>query len=169
MSGFLRVMRYSRQSRAGDILQGIKESMMKHIQRAIALSGLILLFTFSSAFAQSEQITVNIPFNFTVGERTLPAGEYVLQRNRRDSNTVWFIRNRSNRSAVVMLTQSVLANDVQQKTKLVFRRYDDLYFLAEFWTAGNQSGRELQVSNRERALDKALAMKKQEYVLTGGK
>jgi hypothetical protein len=139
---------------------------MKHIQRAIALSGLVLLFTFSSAFAQGDQLTVNIPFNFTVGEKTLPSGEYVLQRNRKDSNTVWFIKNKSTGSSAVLLTQSVQANKTQQETKLIFRRYDDLYFLAEFWTAGSRFGRELQLSNQERALDKALAAKQQEYILT---
>jgi hypothetical protein len=139
---------------------------MKHIQRAIALSGLVLLFTFSSAMAQSDQIKVTIPFNFTVGEKTLPAGEYLLQRNRKDSNTVWLITNKEQGAGIVVLTRSVQANATQQRTKLVFRRYDDLYFLAEFWTAGNQNGRGLQVSNRERALDKALAAKQQEYVLT---
>lgn len=139
---------------------------MKHIQRAIALSGLALLFTFSSAFAQSDQIKVTIPFNFTVGEKTLPAGEYLLERNRKDSNTIWLITNKERGGGVVVLTRSVQANATQQKTKLVFRRYDDLYFLAEFWTAGNQNGRGLQVSNRERAMDKALAAKRQEYVLT---
>lgn len=139
---------------------------MKHIQRAIALSGLALLFTFSSAFAQSDQIKVTIPFNFTVGEKTLPAGEYLLERNRKDSNTIWLITNKERGAGIVVLTRSVQANATQQKTKLVFRRYDDLYFLAEFWTAGNQNGRGLQVSNRERAMDKALAAKRQEYILT---
>ncbi len=140
---------------------------MKHIQRAIALSGLFLLLTVSSVLGQSDrQTVVSIPFNFTVGEKALTAGKYVIQRNRRDSDTVWVIKHKDNGASAVLLTRPVRTNETQEETKLVFRRYDDLYFLSEFWSAGTNTGREIQVSNRERALEKALAAKRQEYVLT---
>ena len=57
------------------------------------------------------------------------------------------------------------ANDTQDDTKLVFHKYDDLYFLAGFGTAGDQTGREIQISNREKALDKALAERRQDHIL----
>ena len=145
---------------------------MKHIQRAIALSGLLVLLTFSSALGQSDRQTIiNIPFNFTVGEKAFPAGKYVIERNRRDSDTVWVIRHKDNVGKAVLLTRPVRANETQEDTKLVFRRYDDLYFLSEFWTAGDQTGREIQISNRERALEKALAERRTEHILIdrGGK
>jgi hypothetical protein len=47
----------------------------------------------------------------------------------------------------------------------VFRKYDDVYFLSEFWAAGTNSGREIQVTDRERALAKALAVAPQVHVL----
>ena len=53
----------------------------------------------------------------------------------------------------------VRANDTVEETRLVFHKYDDLYFLAEFWTPGSNTGREIQISNREKALEKALAEK----------
>ena len=53
---------------------------MKHIQRAIALSGLLVLLTFSSALGQSDRQTIiHIPFNFTVGEKTF-SGRQVRHR-----------------------------------------------------------------------------------------
>jgi hypothetical protein len=139
---------------------------MKHIQRAIVLSGLLVLLTFSSALGQSDRLTIiNIPFNFTVGEKAFTAGKYVIERNRKDSDTVWVIRHKGNVGKAVILTRPVRANDTQDDTKLVFRRYDDLYFLSEFWIAGDQTGREIQISNRERALEKALAVKRTEHIL----
>ena len=139
---------------------------MKHIQRAIALSGLLVLLTFSSALGQSDRQTIiNIPFNFSVGEKAFPAGKYVIERNRRDSDTVWVIRHKDNVGKAVLLTRPVRANETQEDTKLVFRRYDDLYFLSEFWTAGDQTGREIQISNQERALEKALAERRTEHIL----
>ena len=139
---------------------------MKHIQRAIALSGLLLLLTFSSALAQSDRQTIiHIPFNFSVGEKAFTAGKYVIERNRKDSDTVWVIKRKDNVGKAMLLTRPVRANETQQETRLVFRQYGDLYFLAEFWTAGDQTGREIQVSDREKALDKALADKRQDHVL----
>ena len=139
---------------------------MKHIPRLFALSGLLVLLTFSSALGQSDRQTIiNIPFNFTVGEKAFPAGEYVIARNRKDSDTVWVIKHKNNSGKAMLLTRPVRANDTLEETRLVFHRYDDLYFLSEFWTAGSNTGREIQISSRERALEKALAEKRQEHIL----
>ena len=139
---------------------------MKYIQRAIAFSGLLVLLTFSSALAQSDRQTIiHIPFNFSVGEKAFQAGKYVIERNRKDSDTVWVIRHKDNVGKALLLTRPVRANDVVEETRLVFSRYDDLYFLSEVWTPGSQTGREIQVSNREKALEKALAEKRQEHIL----
>ena len=139
---------------------------MKHIQRAIALSGLLVLLTFTSALAQSDRQTIiHIPFNFTVGEKMFTAGEYVIAPNRRDSTTVWVIRHKDGSGATFVLTRPVYSVDTTEKTKLVFHRYEDLYFLSEVWTAGSGTGREIQISDREKTLDKVLASKRQETIL----
>ncbi len=52
----------------------------------------------------------------------------------------------------------------RKKPRLVFSRYEDLYFLSEFWTAGSNTGREIQISDQEKAMEKALAAKRQEHV-----
>ena len=139
---------------------------MKHVKKALALSGLLVLLTFSAALGQSDRQTIiYIPFNFSAGEKSFPAGKYVIERNRKDSDTVWVIRRKDNVGKAMLLTRPVRANDTQDDTKLVFHKYDDLYFLAGFWTAGDQTGREIQISNREKTLDKALAERRQDHVL----
>ena len=140
---------------------------MKHIHRAIALSGLLVLLTFSSALAQSDRQTIiHIPFNFSVGEKAFTAGEYVIERNRKDSDTVWVIKSKHNGGKAVLLTRPVRANDTVEETRIVFTKYDDLYFLSELWFPGSNTGREIQTSSRERALEKALAEKRQDVILT---
>jgi len=139
---------------------------MNYIKRAIALTGLVLLVTVSSVFAQTDrQTVVNIPFNFTVGEKALPAGKYLVRRNRTDSDIVWVIQNKRTGDAAMLMTRPVFANETQGDAKFVFNKYDDLYFLAEFWAAGTNTGREIQVSDRERALAKALAVAPTVHVL----
>ena len=96
---------------------------MKHIQKAIALSGLLVLLTFSSALGQSDRQTIiHIPFNFSVGEKAFPAGKYVIARNRKDSDTVWTIRRKDNVGKAMLLTRPVRANETQEETRLVFRQ-----------------------------------------------
>ena len=91
---------------------------MKHIQRAIALSGLLVLLTFSSALGQTDRQTIiHIPFNFSVGEKSFSAGKYVIERNRRDSDTVWVIRHKDNSGKAVLLTRPVRANRHPGETK----------------------------------------------------
>lgn len=132
---------------------------MKHIKRAMALTGLVLLVTVSSVFAQTDrQTVVNIPFNFTVGEKALPAGKYLVRRNRTDSDIIWVIQNKRSGEVAMLMTRPVFANETQGSAKFVFNKYDDAYFLSEFWAAGTNTGRELQISNRERALAKSLAV-----------
>jgi hypothetical protein len=130
---------------------------MKHIQRAIALSGLLVLLTFTSALAQTDRQTIiHIPFNFTVGEKVFTAGKYVIASNRKDTSTVWVIRRKDGSDATFVLTRPVYSVDA---------RYEDIYFLSEFWSAGSTTGREVQISDREKALDKVLASKRQDTIL----
>jgi hypothetical protein len=139
---------------------------MKLIERVIALAALILLVTVSSAYAQTDRQTlVDIPFNFTVGQKAMTAGKYLIRRNRKDSDTVWVIQNKESGEAALLLTRSVHAAETQENAKFVFRKYDDLYFLSEFWAAGTNTGREIQVTDRERALAKALAVAPQVHEL----
>ena len=139
---------------------------MKHMKKAFALSGLLVLLTFASALGQSDRQTIiYIPFNFTVGEKMFSAGNYVIEPNRRDTPTVWVIRHKDGSGAAFVVTRPVYSVDTQEKSKLVFHRYEDLYFLTEVWTSGSAAGREIQISNREKTLEKVLASKRQDTVL----
>jgi len=141
---------------------------MRYIQRAIAFSGLLVLLTFSSAFGQSDRQTIiHIPFNFSVGEKSFPSGKYVIERNRNNSDTVWVIRNKETDRSAIVVTRPARANDVVEETRLVFNRYDDLYFLSEFWIIDSQTGHQIPTSNREKTLDFAVAVKRQEEILIG--
>ena len=143
---------------------------MNYIKRAIAFSGLLVLLTFSSAFGQSDRQTIiHIPFNFSVGERSFPSGKYVIERNRNNSDTVWVIRHKDNVGSAILLTRPVRASDVVEHTRLVFNRYDDLYFLSEFWIVGGLNGHEVPTSSREKALEKAVAVTRTELLIDRGK
>ena len=139
---------------------------MKHVKKALALSGLLILLTFSAALGQSDRQTIiYIPFNFTAGEKSFPAGKYVIERIWKTSDTVWVIKRKDDVGKTMLLTRPVRANETQEATRLVFHQYGDLYFLSEIWTVGDATGRAIQTSDREKSLDKSVAEKRQDHIL----
>ena len=59
------------------------------------------------------------------------------------------------------------AGETQEKTRFVFHKYGDQYFLSQIWTPGGNSGRELLMPRLERALAKN-ATELQTVVLANG-
>ena len=142
-------------------------------RRAFALPILFLLLTVSSVsvFGQSDrQTVVNIPFDFIVGDKAMSAGHYVLERNKRDNDTVWTITTKdSGTSRKVFLTVPSQQLDPAENTKLVFHRYENYYFLTSFTVAGSNTGRSLQLSDRERNLGEKLLAQRETIILTTGR
>ena len=102
-----------------------------------------------SAFAQSggTVIVANIPFDFIVSDKTLPAGEYTLTRA---AQGLTVIRSRDCSAAMVFHTNSV--ESYKTKDELVFHRRGDKYFLSQVWTEGNNIGSELRKCRTEQNL-----------------
>ena len=140
---------------------------------AFALSILFLLLTVSSVsvFAQSDrQTVVNIPFDFIVGDKAMSAGHYIIERNKRDSDTVWTITSKDTGTArKAFLTIPSQQLDPAKDTKLVFHRYENYYFLTAFTVAGSNTGRELQMSDREKNLGEKLIAQREQVILTTGR
>jgi hypothetical protein len=74
-------------------------------------------------------VVATIPFEFTVNDLTLPAGEYAVWETMQGAHTVG--NTRGDRRAL-SLSYHVAANPARL-AKLVFRKYGDKYFLAEVW------------------------------------
>src|SRR6266850_809005 len=151
-----------------EILEKEKEAHMKKQVRSFTILGLLLLMTAVSVRAQSERSKLtNIPFNFIVGQKTLPAGEYTVETNRRDYDKVWLVQNREGDASALFTTMPVRANQTQEETKLVFHKYGDQYFLSQIWTPGGNTGRELLMPRIERELAKN-GIEREKVVVTRG-
>ena len=140
---------------------------------AFALPILFILLAVSSVtiFAQSDrQTVVNVPFDFIVGDKAMPAGQYILERNKRENDTVWTITSKdTGASRKVFLTSPNQSLDPAEKTKLVFHRYESYNFLTSFTVAGSNTGRELLMSDRERNLGEKLLAQRETIILTSGR
>ncbi|HEV8486815.1 MAG TPA: hypothetical protein VGV87_24940 [Blastocatellia bacterium] len=101
-----------------------------------------------SVHAQSSAIMVaNIPFDFIVRDKTLPAGEYTVKRA---AQGVLLIQSRDRGASMFFTAITVESNNTRDE--LVFNHTGDKYFLSRVWTAGNSTGSELQKCRTERDL-----------------
>ncbi|MGB8535138.1 MAG: hypothetical protein WCD57_01880 [Acidobacteriaceae bacterium] len=118
---------------------------MKRIT-AIALLAIANFAMAGTSFAQSNAVRANIPFDFTVGNKLLPAGTYIIKE---DSEHVIVITNRDKPIGAVSLVNGD-SNSSPNGGKLKFHRYGSQYFLSEILC--DQASMNLQVptSNTEK-------------------
>jgi hypothetical protein len=118
------------------------------------VSLLSLLLVAGSAIAQTVHVRANIPFNFAVGSKTLPAGTYdVGTIDGRDSKML-LLQGRDGNSSMIVGSNAAENFKPADKTKLVFNQYGSRYFLSEIWVNGATRGRQLPKTSREKELAK---------------
>ena len=128
--------------------------------KLFALITLLVTVAFASALASvsaqtpGHSITAAIPFEFSVGDKSLAAGQYAIGRINSDG-TLMRISNREEGAS--RLTTSVQVNEPKEQTVLVFNRYGDRYFLSEVWLAGEKEGRQIVKSRSEKEMGQQLA------------
>ena len=110
----------------------------------------------SNAQSRAGKIKADIPFDFVVGDKTLAAGEYLIGQITSGSNAGILVRSSDGSQRAIRLTNAVSAA-APQKNVLTFHRYGNTYFLAQVWTSGSVSGREVLKSKVERSTERELA------------
>jgi len=121
---------------------------LKTIRNGMVL-GAIAFLTIATAQAQSETVSVSIPFDYFAAGKILPAGEYTVQSG--VANGVLVLRNRENGMSAMVTGSFVESNKPRADASLLFHRYGDRYFLSEIWTSpGSSYGLRLRPSNAER-------------------
>lgn len=147
--------------------------MKKQVLTIVAVISCLATLVVTPVQAQNAgNMSVSIPFDFAVSGKTLPAGEYYVQRSTEGTRVVTTIRNRDNTKAVYLpQTHPVQANEIQSESKLVFNKYGNQFFLSQVWTSGRSAGEELAKTARERGLKQEIAKshQKPESVVIAGK
>ncbi|MCZ6780860.1 MAG: hypothetical protein O7C73_04370 [Nitrospirae bacterium] len=121
--------------------------MKKRLIRFSTILGLFVMLGVSSGNAQvADRIEVTIPFEFVAGERTLPAGDYVLDIQGIAPSVVSLQNRDTYVTAVRTISVQNRANEGQ--AKLVFQRYGNRHFLSQVWY-GESRGREIPILQPE--------------------
>jgi hypothetical protein len=114
--------------------------------RIVAILGIFLAFAVAGVNAQApSKVEVNIPFEFSAGKTTLPAGVYSIKRM--SGNNV-ALRSKDGRSSVILnapVTNS--SSDPNAVERIVFERFGDQYALAQIWLTAD-SGRQIWTNKK---------------------
>lgn len=119
------------------------------MKSARTLITICLLFTAATLFAQTESnrlMKVNVPFAFGVEDHSLPAGEYLVLTVTPE-RTIRIVSADGKHSAIVN-TLPNYAKSPSTRSRLVFHKYGNEYFLAQVWTAGQNVARDPLSSKR---------------------
>jgi hypothetical protein len=128
----------------------MRKQLAKGFTMLMLVMAVSLMTAVVSANGQTRQLRASVPFEFTVGDKTLAAGDYNVSAITMDGDTIK-IGSAASQSAV---RQAVTVTGKAQNARLVFHRYGQRYFLAQVWSAGDSEGRQLMKSQQERAIEK---------------
>lgn len=146
--------------------------MKKQAYMIIAAIMLATVAGLSTAQAQTSptlNLTANIPFDFKVGDKTFPAGEYIVScLNPTAPSKVLQIRSKLGTASAMLQTNSVNGLS-QDKGRLVFHRYGDQYFFAQAWMAAEGIGMQAPRAKASKALELAGEKRTTETVIASAR
>jgi len=132
--------------------------MKRHVYTLVALMVLVGLMAVA-AQAQTgsrTQLVANIPFQFNVGDKAMPAGAYtVSQVNPSSDHAVLQLRSKDGKSVMIQMTNMI--GKANESARLVFNRYGSDSYFAEAWIPSDGNGLQAPRSKSERAARQELA------------
>jgi len=122
---------------------------MKNSTKLFASAAFAALLGVAPAFAQMQTtLKANVPFDFVVAGKSLPAGEYAISE--KTGSQVMVVRNASTEESVTVMTGSRVNTGSSDDSNLVFHLAGDHYYLATVRTAGETYDRVMIKTKAER-------------------
>ena len=119
---------------------------MKRLHFAL---GLFAAVACSGLHAQTPTVRASIPFDFQIGQTRMPAGDYQFRHEHG-----WLaVQDQSGSPVAAVMTNTVYRPGTPaNEAVLQFNRYGRVYFLANIWKGGSDTGHSLSTSAREKEL-----------------
>jgi hypothetical protein len=133
--------------------------MKRGISLAVAVVfGFVLMAGAGSAFAAlAVPIQVKVPFDFIVGNTTLPAGMYLISSPSDTATGMIMIRSEAGKPAVFVEAEllSPKGDAWASQTRLTFNKVNGKEYLSRIWESGSDVGYALQPSASELKAEQA--------------
>jgi hypothetical protein len=121
--------------------------MKRAVLSSVLTASLLVIAAVSFAYAgSSSTTTAKVPFAFSVGKVSLPAGEYTIYELSSGSLRIQGDGSRQ----CINLTNPGTSSRTDTNARLVFHRYDDQYFLSEAYNGVDNAVRRFPVSKLEK-------------------
>ena len=141
--------------------------MNRKVIKRLTMLSLVSMFSLCAAVASANAqlnypIKAKIPFDFTVGNKKLAAGEYTFSRLSGPSdNRMMLVRGLDSNTHLFQSTFAAQVLRPKNESTLVFHKYGDQYFLEQIWTGGEQDGTQVPESRGERTARRQIAQTQQ--------
>lgn len=141
--------------------------MKRNVIKRLTMLSLVSMFSLYAAVASANAqlsipVRAKIPFDFSVGDKKLEAGEYTFSRTSGfgDVRTM-LVSSADSSTRIFQSTSEAQVLRPKNESTLVFHKYGDQYFLEQIWTGGEQEGTQLPESRDERTARRQLAQTQQ--------
>ncbi len=114
--------------------------------------------------AQTIRVTATVPFEFIVAGRSMPAGDYTVERANSASMAAIRVYSRSTVVLSLAINASASPQERTGQALMIFHRYGDQYFLSRIVDGSQNIGVELPPSRTEKELSKTASLEKFETV-----
>ena len=112
--------------------------------------------------AQTLTLKASVPFDFVVGGRIVPAGDYVVSTS--GVLGVLQVWNEAKGMVPIFAVTSAVYGQRDGVASLTFHRYGGDYFLAAIWDGAGSGGRSIPISSTEKEKSKSASMGKPDVV-----
>lgn len=124
---------------------------MKYARSIVVVIVSLLPALANAQLGSSDQIVFQVPFQFMVAGKAVPAGQCIVQSATMDGRTL-VIRNIDTRLRLFSQVSLAETKKTADAYSLVFHEYGGQYFLAELRLAGDRTVYELPETNVEAEL-----------------
>jgi hypothetical protein len=129
------------------MMEDIIMKMTKTIGTAVALAAVVVLAAWAG---EASAIRATVPFEFTVADQKLPAGEYQIVKS--GAFAAIQVQSRQNRTTILVGSAAGNTNKTGHAAALAFNKYGNQYFLSEVWMGNGPDGVQLSKSKAEKKL-----------------
>ncbi len=119
---------------------------------SFATSSLVVLSLLFNAGAYAQSVVqAHVPFAFKVGQKQMPAGTYIIDRESGSSFVT--VRNVNTGTSVLAAGRTETASKTAKK--LIFHHHGSQYVLSEIWGASGSQGMVLPATKQQKDLELA--------------
>ena len=131
--------------------------MKKQFLLLIAIAVFATAFSTTASGQAGRTVRANVKFDFQIGVRTYPAGEYWIESIGRQPDNILKIRSIADPKVNRFIVVNHSTSGNTQAPKLGFEKYGENYFLTNIVLESGQWGYSIRPSRRQRGTEKQLA------------